>query len=124
MFMPFCPPHMCRFTGLLSRVPTCTCPFIPPHTYMCSFTGLMYGNVPGTDLYGHGYLHHRNDAEADDWSTSHMDRTSFPHFCAYVITAGECGVCAVDCDAEQCMWKTVVQTQSPSPPLLQAAEVE
>ena len=40
---------------------------------MCSVTGLMYGNVPGTDLYGHGYLHHRNDAEADEWSTSHMD---------------------------------------------------
>ena len=89
---------------------------------MCSFTGLMYGNVPGTDLYGHGYLHHRNDAEADDWSTSHMDRTSFPHFCAYVITAGECGVCAVDCDAEQCMCKTVVQTQSPSPLLQQGGK--
>jgi len=37
---------------------------------------------------GHGFIHHRNDLDTDDWGTGHLDRTSFFSFLQFVITAG------------------------------------
>jgi hypothetical protein len=37
---------------------------------------------------GHGFVHHRNDLDADDWGTAHLDRTSNFSFLQFVVTAG------------------------------------
>jgi hypothetical protein len=37
---------------------------------------------------GHGFVHHRNEPEVDDWTNAHLDRTSVMSFLQYVVTAG------------------------------------
>jgi hypothetical protein len=51
-------------------------------------TGLMYGNIPGTDMLGHGYLHHQNDSSTDDWGCVEIDRSCFLSFCRFVSKRG------------------------------------
>ncbi|WIA30094.1 hypothetical protein OEZ86_000189 [Tetradesmus obliquus] len=45
------------------------------------WTGVFHGNVPEIDRCGHGFVHHRNEMENDDWGNSHLDRASLFHFC-------------------------------------------
>jgi hypothetical protein len=51
------------------------------------WTGVFYGNVPEIDRCGHGFVHHRNEMEADDWGNSHLDRASLFQFCQWVSAA-------------------------------------
>jgi hypothetical protein len=51
------------------------------------WTGVFYGNVPEIDRCGHGFVHHRNEMENDDWGNSHLDRASLFHFCQWVSEA-------------------------------------
>jgi hypothetical protein len=48
------------------------------------WTGIFCGSVPEIDRCGHGFVHHRNHMEADDWGNSHLDRTNLFQFCQWV----------------------------------------
>jgi hypothetical protein len=65
------------------------------------WTGIFCGSVPEIDRCGHGFVHHRNDMEADNWGNSHLDRANLFQFCQWVSmkssSHGAC--CSVSAEA-------------------------